>query len=133
MMSLHKILNTFFSYFFNFVSRSSLSLKSILKMPGLEPRTSRSSMLRDCAYHLRYISADPSAQTHSISGPGPGGRLLLKSSFKNFSIFLFPSSLLRLNIKMTFKKTSLEVFSVGIIKSLLEKKNLNENSLEIFN
>ena len=37
------------------VSRSSLGLKSILKMPGLEPRTSRLSMQSECAYHLRYI------------------------------------------------------------------------------
>ena len=35
------------------VSRSSLGLKSILKMPGLELGTSRLSMLSECAYHLR--------------------------------------------------------------------------------
>ena len=37
------------------VSRSSLGLKSILKMTELEPGTSRLSMLSECAYHLRYI------------------------------------------------------------------------------
>ena len=45
------------------VSRSSLGLKSILKMPGLEPRTSRLSMLSECANHLRYVPADTSALT----------------------------------------------------------------------
>ena len=49
------------------LSRSSLGLKCILKMPGLEPGTSRLSMLSECAYHLRYIPGDPSAHTHSIS------------------------------------------------------------------
>ena len=43
-------------------------------MPGLEPGTSRLSMLSECAYHLRYIRVDPSAQTHSISWPRPSGR-----------------------------------------------------------
>ena len=55
------------------VSRSSLGLKSILKIPGLEPGTSRLSMLNDCAYHLRYIPVEPSAHTHSKWGPGPSG------------------------------------------------------------
>ena len=39
-------------------SRSSLGLKSILKMTGLEPGTSRLSMLSECAYHLRYNPVD---------------------------------------------------------------------------
>ena len=60
-----------------FVSRSSLGLKNILKMPGLEPGTSRLSMLSEFAYHLRYIPADLSAHAHSISGTGPSGRPLL--------------------------------------------------------
>ena len=55
------------------VSQSSLGLKGILKMPGLEPETSRLSMLSECAYHLRYIPVDPSAHTHSRSRPGPRG------------------------------------------------------------
>ena len=62
----------------NIVSRSSLGLKSILKVPGLETGTSRLSMLSECAYHLRYIPVDPSAHTHSISGPEPSRRHLLK-------------------------------------------------------
>ena len=48
-------------------SRSSLGLKGNLKMSGLEPRTSRLSMLSESAYHLRYILVDPSANTHSKS------------------------------------------------------------------
>ena len=40
-------------------------------MPGLEPGSSRPSMLSECAYHLRYIPLDPSAHTHSIPGTGP--------------------------------------------------------------
>ena len=56
-----------------FVSRSSLGLKSILKMPGLEPGTFRLSMLSECAYHLRYIPVDPNAHTHSISRPDLAG------------------------------------------------------------
>ena len=55
--------------FLNFVSRPNLGPKSFLKMPGLEPGTSRLSMLSECAHHLRYIPVDPSAHTHSISGP----------------------------------------------------------------
>ena len=43
------------------VSRSSRGLKSILKMPGLEPGTSRLSMLSACAYYLPYIPIGPSA------------------------------------------------------------------------
>ena len=42
-------------------------------MPGLEPETSRLSMLSDYAYHLRYIPVDPSALTHSLSGPDLAG------------------------------------------------------------
>ena len=40
-------------------------------MPGLEPGTSRLSMLSECTYHLRYIPVDPSAHTHSISHKVP--------------------------------------------------------------
>ena len=58
---------------FNTISRSSLGLKGILKMPGLEPGTSQLSMLSESAYHLRYIPGDPSAHTHSISGPDLAG------------------------------------------------------------
>ena len=43
------------------VSRSSRGLKSILKMPGLEPGTSRLSIVSECAYHLRYIPIVPSS------------------------------------------------------------------------
>ena len=49
-------------------------------MPGLEPGTSQLSMLSECAYHMRYISADPSAHTHSISRPGPSGSYNLKNT-----------------------------------------------------
>ena len=42
-------------------------------MPGLEPGTSGLSMLSECAYHLRYIPVNPSAHTHSISGPDLAG------------------------------------------------------------
>ena len=68
------------------VSRSSLGLKSILEIPRLEPGTSRLNMLSECAYRLRYIPVDPSAQTHSIAGPGPSGRPLLtqKNSLNYF-------------------------------------------------
>ena len=46
-------------------------------MSGLEPGTSRLSLLSECAYHLRYIPVDPSAHKHSVSGPGPSGSPLL--------------------------------------------------------
>ena len=61
----------------SYVSRSSPALESILNMPGLEPGTTQLSMAGGCAYHLRYTPVDPSAHTHSISGPGPSGRPLL--------------------------------------------------------
>ena len=41
--------------------QKSLGLKNVLKMPGLEPRTSRLSRLSVCAYHLRYIPVYQSA------------------------------------------------------------------------
>ena len=66
------------------LSRSSLGLKSILKTPELEPGTSRLSMQSECAYHLCYITVDPSVQTHSVSGPEPGGRPLLARSIVPF-------------------------------------------------
>ena len=59
------------NFTFPCVSRSSLGLKSILKIPGLEPGMSLLSFLS--AYHLRYISDDPSAHTRSISGHGLAG------------------------------------------------------------
>ena len=56
-------------------------------MPGLEPGTSRLSMQSECAYHLRYISVDPSAHKHSIFWTGhSGGRTnpCLHLSFLNY-------------------------------------------------
>ena len=53
-------------YLYKRFSRSSLGLKRILKMPGLEPGTSRKSMLSECAYPLRYMPVDPSAHMHCI-------------------------------------------------------------------
>ena len=53
-------------------------------MPGLKPGTSRLSTLSECVYHLRYIVANPSAHTHSISGTEPSGHNL-----DTFQIFLF--------------------------------------------
>ena len=64
------------------VSRSSLGLKSILKIPGLEPRTPRLGMLSECAYHLRYISIDPSAHTYSIEGTGSCGGVLSPHAYE---------------------------------------------------
>ena len=69
------------------VSRSSLGLKSVLKMPGLEPGTSQLSMLRECAYNLRYIPVDPSANTHSIAGPDLAGLLGLHLIFMVYFLF----------------------------------------------
>ena len=40
-------------------------------MEGLEPGTSRLSMISECAYHLRFIPTDPSAHTHFKTGIGP--------------------------------------------------------------
>ena len=50
------------------VSRWSLSL-SILKIPGLEPGTSRLNMLSEWTCHLRYIPVDPSTHTQSKLRP----------------------------------------------------------------
>ena len=52
-------------------------------MPGLEPGTSRLSMLSECAYHLRYIPVDPSTHPHSILGPEPSGRPLRTQLWQN--------------------------------------------------
>ena len=71
---------------FNLISRSSLGLKSISEDAGTRPRASRLSMLSECAYHLRYIPADSSAHTHSISGPRPSGRLLLTIKWQKLKI-----------------------------------------------
>ena len=58
------------------VSQSSLGLKGILKMPGLEPGTSRLSMLSECADHLRYVPVDLSVQALYIgTGPSESSRL----------------------------------------------------------
>ena len=68
------------------ISRQSLGLKSILNMPGLEPGTSRLSMLSECAYHLRYIPVDPNVHTHSVSEPGLLASAASQNHFKK--IFL---------------------------------------------
>ena len=65
-------------------SGSILGLKSLLKIPGLEPGTSRPSMLSECAYHLRYIPVEPSTQTHSITGPDLAGHTGLAQLFFHF-------------------------------------------------
>ena len=82
-----KMLARVMDLIFCHVSRSSLGLKSILNMPGLEPGTSRPCMLSECAYHLLYISVDPSAHTHSISAPGPSGSPGLELFNARFSVF----------------------------------------------
>ena len=74
------------------VSRSSPDLKSILKMPGLEPGTFRLRMLSECAYHLRYIPVDPSEHTLYIGArtwrASPAYTLKnVVSSFLKFYIF----------------------------------------------
>ena len=71
------------------LSRSSLGLWSFLKMLGLEPGTTRPSMLSECAYHLRYIPVDPSAHTHSLSGQGLANPPWERQSRQKSLFFIF--------------------------------------------
>ena len=70
-----------------------------LIMLGLEPGTFRLSMLSECAYHLRYIPADPSAHTHSILGRRTYSARYLQYEIGNFycKIWVHKISLSRFN------------------------------------